>query len=125
MEGDLGFSHAPEAELKDRKILKICRKKEEEETKKRTEERAVAAVEAEVAGCGFERAHETELSERKILKIKRKTEEARGISRVLRSLLPLRLRLRRRRQKKICERRKKGDATGLMAGLGNGKVTTI
>ena len=34
VEGDLGFSHAPEAELKDRKILKICRKKEEEETKK-------------------------------------------------------------------------------------------
>ena len=40
-----------------------------------TEERAVAAVEAEVAGCGFERAHETELRERKILKIRRKTEE--------------------------------------------------
>ena len=31
MEGDLGFSHAPEAELKDRKILKIRRKTEEEE----------------------------------------------------------------------------------------------
>jgi len=74
-EGDLGFSHAPEAELKDRKILKICRKKEEEETKKSAEERAAAAVEAEVAGRGFERAHETELRERKILKIRRKTEE--------------------------------------------------
>ena len=34
VEGDLGFSHAPEAELKDRKILKICRNKEEEETNK-------------------------------------------------------------------------------------------
>ena len=44
VEGDLGFSHAPEAELKDRKILKICRKKEEEETKKSAEERAAAAV---------------------------------------------------------------------------------
>ena len=75
VEGDLGFSHAPEAELKDRKILKICRKKEEEETKKSAEERAAAAVEAEVAGRGFERAHETELRERKILKIRRKTEE--------------------------------------------------
>ena len=31
VEGDLGFSHAPEAELKDRKILKIRRKTEEEE----------------------------------------------------------------------------------------------
>ena len=46
-------------------------------------------------------------------------------SRVLRSLLPLRLLPKRRRQKKICERRKKGDATGLMAGPGNGKVITI
>ena len=90
MEGDLGFSHAPEAELKDRKILQICRKKEEEETNKSAEERVPAAVEAE-----------------------------------LRSLLPLRLLPKRRRQKKICERRKKGDATGLMAGPGNGKVITI
>ena len=77
VEGNLGFHHAPEAELKDRKILKICRKiyrkKEEEGTKKSAEERA--AAEAEVAGCGFERAHETELRERKILKIRRKTEE--------------------------------------------------
>ena len=75
VEGDLGFSHATEAELKDRKILKICRKKEEEETKKSAEERAADAVEAEVTGRGFERAHETELRERKILKIRRKTEE--------------------------------------------------
>ena len=75
VEGDLGFSHAPEAELKDRKILKICRKKEEEETKKSAEERVADDVEAEVTGRGFERAHETELRERKILKIRRKTEE--------------------------------------------------
>ena len=89
MEGDLGFSHAPEAELKDRKILKICRKKEEEETKKSAEERAADAVEAEVTGRGFERAHETELRERKILKIRRKTEEEEKIESAARSLLPL------------------------------------
>ena len=48
---DPGFSHAPETELKDKKILKIRRKKEEEETLESTEESAVTeatAIEAEI-----------------------------------------------------------------------------
>ena len=50
MEGDPGFSHAPETELKDRKILKIRSKKDEEETIESAEETAVAtsAKEAEI-----------------------------------------------------------------------------
>jgi len=43
---NLGFFHAPDTELKDRKILKIRREKEEEGTPKSVEDIAVA-IEAE------------------------------------------------------------------------------
>ena len=47
VEGDFGFSHASETELNDRKILKIRRKKDEEETIESETAAATSTKEAE------------------------------------------------------------------------------